>query len=166
MRRFLALLMVTLFAGAAVASAAEAREVLHLKATMGPFVHDYAAGTVCDFAYHEEFVNTSNVKIFFDEEGNVVQVEEEAELSVLHLNLDTGFTLTEVVHYAAHFDLIAGEVQITGNWWHLRDAGRIVYVGSGTFIRDLATGQLVKATPNVGADFAPVNCTALGGSPA
>jgi hypothetical protein len=62
---------------------------------------------------------------------------------------------------------VAGEVTLTGNWWNLRDsANRIVFVGSGTWVRDLFTGELLRATPNVGADFAEVNCTVLGGAPA
>lgn len=166
-RQVLVLLAVALVAGAAAAGSANAGDVLHLKATSPLIAHDFPAGTVCDFAYHEEFINTSNVKVFFDDAGNPVRVEEQAELSVLHRNLETGFTLTEVVHYAFHFDLVAGEVTLTGNWWHLRDPdGRIVFVGGGTWIRDLVTGQLLRATPNVGSNFAEVNCTLLGGAPA
>jgi hypothetical protein len=166
-KRFLVSLAVALIVGAASAASAGATDVLHLKATMGPFVQDYPAGTVCDFAYHEEFINTSNVKVFFDEAGNPFKVEEQAEVWILHRNLETGLTLTEVVHYAFHFDLVAGEVTLTGNWWHPRDsANRIVFVGSGTWVRDLFTGELLRATPNVGADFAEVNCTVLGGAPA
>jgi hypothetical protein len=163
----LVLLAVALVASAAAAGSASAGDVLHLKATSPLIAQDYPAGTVCDFAYHEEYVNTSNVKVFFDEAGNPVRVEEQVELSVLHRNLETGFTVTEVTHYAFHFDLVAGEVTLTGNWWHLRDAeNRIVVVGSGMYVRDLFTGELLRATPNVGADFAEVNCTLLGGAPA
>jgi hypothetical protein len=167
MKRVLGILAAALVAGGAFAATAEAGDVLHLKGTSPLITQDFPAGTVCDFAYHEEFINTSNVKIFLDESGNPVRVEEQAEVWILHRNVETGLTLTEVVHYAFHFDLVAGEVGLTGNWWHLRDPdGRIVFVGGGTWVRDLVTGRLLRATPNVGADFAETNCTLLGGVPA
>jgi hypothetical protein len=165
-KRIVALLASGLIAGAAFTASADAREVLHFSGTSPLIVNDFPAGTLCDFAYHQEFVNTSHVNVFL-EDGHPVQVEEQAEVSVLHRNVDTGQTLTEVIHYAFHFDLVAGEVQLTGNWWHLRDpAGRIVFVGSGTFVRDLFTGELIRATPNVAPDLAETICPALGGEPA
>ena len=165
-RRILALVAMTLVAGGAFAASAEAREVLHFSGTSPLIVNDFPAGTLCDFTYHQEFVNTSHVNVFF-EDGSPVQVEEVNEVQVLHRNVDTGQTLTEVLHYAFHFDLVAGEVQLTGNWWHLRAAdNRIVFVGSGMFVRDLFTGELLRATPNVAPDLAETICPALGGSPA
>jgi hypothetical protein len=165
-KRVLALMAAVLVAGAAFAASADARDVFHFSGTSPLIVSDFPAGALCDFAYHQEFVNTSHVNVFF-EDGHPVQVEEQAEVSVLHRNVDTGQTLSEVLHYAFHFDLVAGEVRLTGNWWHLRDAdGRIAFVGSGTFVRDLFTGELIRATPNVAPDLAETICPALGGEPA
>jgi hypothetical protein len=165
-KRILALVAMALVAGGAFVASAEARDVLHFSGTSPLIVHDFPAGTLCDFTYHQEFTITSHVNVFF-EEGNPVQVEEQIEAAVVHRNLDTGLTLTEVLRYALHFDLVAGEVQLTGNNWLLHDAGdRIVFEGSGMFIRDLFTGELVRATPNVFPDLAETICSALGGSPA
>jgi hypothetical protein len=148
-----------LVVGAASVASADARDVLHFSGTVGPVAHDYPAGTICDFAYHEEFINEDVITVFFDDDGNPVRVEEQAELWVLHRNLDTGLTLTETVHYALYYDLVAGEVRLTGNWWHLRDAeNRIVFIGSGMFVRVLFTGELVRATPKVAPDFAETMC--------
>lgn len=167
MKRFVALLGVMVTAGALAVQAAGASGPVHEKVTMTFPPVDFPAGTICDFNYREEGLLTVNAKVFLDEDGNPVRVEEQDVAHIVHTNVDTGFTLTEDIHYAQHFDFVAGEVALTGNWWHLRDLdGRIVFVGSGMFIGDLVTGELLKATPNVGADFAEVNCTALGGAPA
>jgi hypothetical protein len=104
-----AALGINVVAGPASASAPE-----HLKRSVGPIASDATAGTVCDFAYHEEDSFTANVVRFFDESGHVVRVENQTDLTVLHRNTATGKTLTEEVHYAAHVDLLSGEVARRG----------------------------------------------------
>jgi hypothetical protein len=167
LRRLLVLLAVVSGAFAVLAGAASAQAPVHIKRTLGPFTFDAPAGTLCDFAYHEESVVTQNLKRFFDDDGNLVRVELLNELTVLHQNADTGLTLIELVRVAVHADFVTGEVSTTGQNWHLRNEdGRLVLVGAGRLVTDLVTGEIISETPNFLADFAQTNCTALGGAPA
>jgi hypothetical protein len=130
-------------------------------------VADAPAGTLCDFAYHQEAVVTRNATRWFDEAGVLVRVEAQVELWVLHQNVDTGLTLIEELSFAAHIDFVANEERLTGQSWHLRDDdGRLVLVGAGLIFTDLGTGEVIQETPNARADFAETNCTALGGAAA
>ncbi len=166
MRRFLVIIL-TLLVGATVwGSSASAGRPLHAKQT-SQRVFDLPAGSFCDFAYHEESNFLQNIKIFFDDSGNPIGTEDQIRVSVIHTNVETGVTLTEVLHYAVHVDFVTGEYRVTGSSWQLRDEnGRIVLVGAGMFLVDLFTFELIVETPNVRSDFAATICPALGGASA
>jgi hypothetical protein len=77
-------------------------------------------------------------------------------------NADTGKTLTEQDHYAAHVDFIGGEVTETGQSWQLRDEdGRLVLAGAGLFEIDLLAGDVVRETPNAKPSAAAIICPVL-----
>ena len=139
----------------------------HVRQSLGPFVADAPAGVLCDFAYQEQTSFTQNTTRFFDDAGDLVRVEDHVDLRILHRNADTGQTLTERDHYAAHVNLINGEATVTGQTWHLRNEdGRLVVTGAGLYLQDLATGEVVLETPNAKTDVAGTLCPALGGAPA
>jgi hypothetical protein len=150
-----------------VATSASAAEPVHIKQTIGPISVDLPAGALCDFAYHEEDGGTQNVKRFFDDDGNLVAVEDQLHATLLHRNIDSGLTLTEELHYAVHIDFVTGAIRTTGQTWRLRDeAGNIVLSGTGLLAVDLFTGEVTKETPKVLGDAAATLCPALGGAPA
>jgi hypothetical protein len=158
--------LIVVVAGA-VAAPVSADGPVHVKETLGPFVADAPAGTLCDFDYHQEALVTRNSIRWFDDAGNLVRVEAQVEFWVLHQNVDTGLTLTEEGSFAAHIDFVANVEYLTGQSWHLRDEnGTLVLVGAGLIFRDRGTGEVILETPNARADFAETNCTALGGAPA
>src|SRR5262245_44604867 len=92
-------------------ASAAASTPVHLQRTLGPIVFDAPAGAVCDFALHIEQSGTLNLTRFFDEHGNLVRVEAQADMSFLIRNVDTGLTLIEEDHFARHADLVSGEVR-------------------------------------------------------
>lgn len=161
--------MVSAAAAAAIVAAtvgsAEASDSIHLKYTRH-YSFDNPAGTLCDFHYHGEADIRVNVTRFLDDTGNVVRLEAQIELRVLHQNADTGFALTETDHWAEHWDIQAGQVDLTGQFWALRDPdGRPVLVGAGHETLDLNTGETV-GTPNAQTGrFAQIVCRSLGGNP-
>ncbi len=160
----LAIAAVVLAMGAGSASAATP---VHVKRTVGPIAGDVPAGALCDFAYHEEDLGTQNITRFFDAQGNLIRVEDHLDISILHRNTDTGQTLTEDLHYTAHVDVTSGQVQVTGESWHLRaENGRLVLSGAGLIAIDLITGDILRQTPGAQADAAAIICPALGGAPA
>lgn len=162
------LLLVTVVAmsaagGGATASAATPE---HLKRSVVAPPVDLPAGAVCDFAYHEESSYTQNLTRFFDSDGNLVRVEDQVDVTILHRNLDTGYTLVEEDHYAAYVDFASGVATTSGQSWALRDAdGRLVLSGAGLLTIDLATGALLTQTPGV-KDNRQILCSALGVSAA
>jgi hypothetical protein len=120
---------------------------------------DFPAGTACDFHYAVAFTDTGSQTVFSDRtELHIVEV-------VTHVNVDTGYTLTE----RDQFNVTVypdGTFKQVGIVWHLRDAsGKLVVEHSGQVIVD-PSGNLVKITPGIGPDPATTICTALGGSPA
>jgi hypothetical protein len=122
---------------------------------------------MCDFAYHEEDFGTQNIKRFFDEQGNLIRVEDQLAVSILHRNADTGKTLIEDLHYAAYVDFASGQVRVTGETWRLHTAdGRLVLSGAGLVATDLVTGDILRQTPDAKGDVAATICPALGGAPA
>jgi hypothetical protein len=136
---------------------------VHVKQAIGPIVGDVPAGVVCDFAYHEEDTGTQNIKQFFDAAGHLVRVDDEVAVTILHRNADTGATLIEDLHYAAHVDVVTGEVVVTGQTWHLVDAqGRLVLGRGGLIAIDLVTGEVIRETPQAMSDAL---CATLGGAP-
>jgi hypothetical protein len=165
MRQLLALL--TILVGATLlAGTAAAGQPFHGKQVVDRTL-DIPAGDLCDFDYHTEITIAQNIKIFFDDAGNRVGTEDQLQAWVLHRNDDTGFTLTERVHYTVHVDFVNGTFRVAGNGWHLRnDDGRIVLVAGGLYIVDIFTFELLKETPNAQSDFAGTICPALGGASA
>jgi hypothetical protein len=158
----IAAVVLTMAAGSASAATA-----VHVKRAFGPVAFDVPAGALCDFAYHEEDRGTQNLTRFSDGQGNLVRVEDQLDVSILHRNIGTGQTLTEDLHSAAHVDLISGQAQVTGESWHLRtEGGRLVLSGAGLIATDLVTGDILRQTPNAMAGTAATICPALGGSPA
>jgi hypothetical protein len=150
-----------------LATSASAADPAHVRQTVGPLVFDAPAGAMCNFCLHEEETFTQNITRFLDDEGNLVRVEDEVDLWVLHRNANTGQTLTEKDHYAAHVDLVTGEVRQTGQTWHLRDeSGQLTLTGAGRFVIDLVTGEVISETPEAKSDAARTLCPALGGTPA
>jgi hypothetical protein len=127
---------------------------------VGPF----AAGEVCDFAYQltvsDEVVNV----IRFYDDGVRVRVIFNDAYTVLHENLDTGAALEERVHAISHRDLVTREETLTGNFWHLRSVGDgdVVFTGSGRYVVNMDTGEVLEATPNSHPDFASTICAVLG----
>ena len=72
------------------------------------------AGEVCDFEYGQSYAGRDIVTIFDDR----VQVNE--KVTITHSNLDTGYTLTEVLTYNITF--YEDSDKTVGIIWHLRDA--------------------------------------------
>jgi hypothetical protein len=155
----LAIALILLSVGTAAAS-----KPTHVRVTTtGTF--DAAAGTLCDFDYHQEFTVVENAIVFGDPADPTRVIDHLTEY-VTHTNVATGYTLHEVDHVTATTDLVAGVQRQTGNFWHLRDAsGHVVVVQSGQLVFDTATGLLLKRTPNIDPSFAGVICAALGGAP-
>jgi len=159
----------TALALAGLSTDAQAQDRTELtKLTIAPYVVTYDAGVVCDFAYQGEAVGGEVIRIrFYDADGNRIRVFLAGEETFRHTNLETGFTLEETFHGTIQRDLVTGEETHTGNFWHARtEDGKLVLVGSGRFVVDLWTGELLEATPNAKVEFAQTICPALGGAPA
>jgi hypothetical protein len=71
-------------------ASAAASAPLHLKRTVGRIVFDAPAGAMCDFALHIEQSGTLNLTRFFDEQGNLIWVEAQADMSYLIRKVETG----------------------------------------------------------------------------
>jgi hypothetical protein len=116
------------------------------------------AGTLCDFNYTVRFHFTLEITIFSDGRERW-----QWTLPASHINLDTGYRLTETSRYSTIY--YSDHEKSAGLFFHLRDpAGKIVVVHAGQlYLSD--TG--VKFTPNSGgsgsSDYAAVVCPALGG---
>jgi hypothetical protein len=150
---------------ALTASVATAAAPTHMKfsVTDTEFV---PAGELCDFDYRASFTVEVNTIVFGDPNNPTRFIEHVAQVKT-HTNLDTGYSLTEVDHFTTQFEAGTERFKSVGVFWHLRDAsGKLVLVKAGQIVFDGSTGELMKATPNSGPDFAAVVCPALGGSPA
>lgn len=145
--------------GATAASAAQPTHIL--KQTFSD-TFSAPAGELCDFNFSQSFMIV-DTGVFFDD-GSFV-ISETAD--VTNTNVDTGYTLTEVVHYALKLDASDSRIKQAGLIVHLRDAsGKLVAVQAGQLVFDTETGELLKVTPAVNPDFAGVICPLLGGQPA
>ena len=154
-RRLLLALAVGALVIGALAPVASAAKPEHFTE---PFEDEFVApaGEVCDFEYFQSFTGRDIVAIF----ENRVQVHE--KITITHANLDTGYTLTEVLSYNITF--YEDSDRTVGLVWHLRDADgkmQVVQAGQITF-----NGDDVTHTPGINPDFADVVCHALGGNPA
>jgi hypothetical protein len=87
---------------------------------------------------------------------------------VTHINVATGFTLTEVDHNATIGPSGSAGNFTVGVFWHLREGSKNVLVKAGRATFDPNTGELLSFTPNPGFDksFADTICPALGGNQA
>ena len=163
------------------ASSAVAGGPVHIKNTSPLGTFDAAAGELCDFNYHQEYVLTVNIKRFYNASGLVDHAVRQEDLWVLHRNADTGLTYTEVDHYTLLLSDPAfcdpeqpandcwwwQSITSSGLNWHLRDMdGKLVLVRAGRYIQDGNTGEILWATPKGDPDFANTICKALGGAPA
>jgi hypothetical protein len=152
---------------AMVGGTARADPAFHEKFTRS-FDFVFPAGTLCDFTY--ENLSTQTFIVTAPPPNDVVVVHITAYNT--HINVDTGYTLTEVDQYVSQFPTTPfGSPTLiqVGLFWHLRDAsGKIVLVKAGEVTFDAATGEVVEFTPNSSFDksFAETICPLLGGSPA
>jgi hypothetical protein len=152
---------------AITAGTARADPAFHDKFTVS-FDFKFPAGTLCDFTY--EALSTQTFIVTDSTPNGVLVVELIADNT--HINVDTGYTLTEVDHTISQFPTTpfgSSTLIQVGIFWHLRDpSGKIVLVKAGTVTLDGATGEVISFTPNSGFDktFAETICPLLGGSPA
>ena len=156
--------LITTLAGAdAVARAADAVADQPTKTSINDSrTVDFPAGTLCDFHYSVTVTVTGTQTIFSD------RLQLHLALSARHLNVDTGYTVTErdQLNQTIYPD---GNTKEVGLHWHLRDpTGKLVVVGAGQmiFFGDPFAGNIVTVTPHVMPDTAGVICSALGGHPA
>jgi hypothetical protein len=144
---------------AAGSTAAWADGPQHVKSTF-TFENPQPPGAFCDFNYGEVATVSLDAIIFADG----TETDHIAAL-VIHTNLETGFSLTEVDHFTV-FTAADGQTKAVGIFWHLRNAdGTLVLVQAGQLVIS-AAGEILKVTPDVNPDSAAVICPALGGQPA
>jgi hypothetical protein len=165
MRRTLAaaVALVVVVGMAATAGTARGGQATHISF---PISGDqlFPAGTICDFNLEESFTGT----VTFTLAPNGTYVEQDS-IYATHINLGTGYTLTE--HDAVNTVIRAGSSDglLAGIYWHLTtSSGQTVLVKAGMGVFDLATGEIISFTPNSALDQsgADVLCPALGGNPA
>lgn len=121
---------------------------------------DFPAGTLCDFHYQQELSEVVTKTVFSDG-----RVHTRFDTSVVHTNLDSGYTLTEEDHYS-FLDITDVRYRNVGLLWHLRDpSGKLVLVHAGSVWFD-SVFDVIKITPDAGGDLPSVVCPALGGNPA
>ena len=143
---------------AAGSTAAWADGPQHVKTTF-TIENPQPPGALCDFNYGEVATVSLDAIIFAGTETDHIAA------TVIHTNLDTGFSLTEVDQFTV-FTAADGQTKIVGILWHLRNAdGKLVVVQSGQLVIS-PTGEIVKVTPALNPDTAAVICPALGGQPA
>ena len=144
------------------ASAASAAKPTHILKETFSDSFSAPAGTLCDFDFSQSFTIV-DTGVFFDDESFVLS----ETAHVTNTNVDSGYTLAEVVHYTLQFRASGARIKQAGLIVHLRDAsGKLVVVQAGQLVFDTETGELLKVTPAVNPDFAGVICPALGGQPA
>jgi hypothetical protein len=161
MRRFAMVAAGTMLGVLALATgstAAWADDPQHVKSTF-TFENPQPPGAFCDFNYGEVATVSLDAIIYAGTETDHIAA------TVIHTNLDTGFSLTEVDHFTV-FTAADGQTKSVGIFWHLRNAdGQLVVVQAGQVVISPA-GQIVKVTPDLNPDSAAVICPALGGQPA
>ena len=159
MRRLALIISFGLLIVALGASAASAAKPTHILKESFSDSFSAPAGTLCDFNFSQSFTIV-DTGVFFDDDSFVLS----ETAYVTNTNVDTGHSLSEVVHYTLQLDASAGLIKQAGLIVHLRDAsGKLVVVQAGQLLIDTETGELVKVTPAVNPDFAAVICPALGG---
>jgi hypothetical protein len=162
MRRLALIISFGLLIIALGATAASAARPTHILKQTFSDSFSAPAGTLCDFNFSQSFTIV-DTGVFFDD-GSFA-ISETAH--VTNTNVDTAYTLTEVVHYTLQLRASDGRIKQAGLIVQLRDAsGKLVVVQAGQLVFDTETGELLKVTPAVNPDFAGVICPALGGQPA
>ncbi|HEY5990749.1 MAG TPA: hypothetical protein VIV12_30790, partial [Streptosporangiaceae bacterium] len=102
MRRLFSVLLATLVCSLVLVPAAWADDPIHTK-TSFDFDFTHPAGTFCDFNFRDLAHIIDNTIIFGDpNDPDRVIMQETAY--VTHINVDTGYTLTEVDHLVFQFD--------------------------------------------------------------
>ena len=164
MRRFIMVAVLAagtalgVLAPAAGSTAAWADGPQHVKSTF-TFENPQPPGAFCDFNYGEVATVSLDAIIYAGTETDHIAA------TVIHANLDTGFSLTEVDHFTV-FTAADGQTKSVGIFWHLRNAdGQLVVVQAGQVVIS-PTGEILKVTPDLNPDNAAVICPALGGQPA
>lgn len=164
--RGLALLAAVVIGAVVIGGPAAASTPQHVTRSIVGAPVDLPAGALCDFAYHQEASYTQRLTLFSDADGTLLRVQDVVDITVLHRNAATGYTLVEEDHYAAYVDFVSGVAKVSGQSWALRDLdGRLVLAGAGLLTTDLATGALLTQTPRV-EDDRQILCSALGGAAA
>jgi hypothetical protein len=104
--------------------------------------------------------------IFGDPENPDRVIVQETQYNT-HINLDTGYALSEVDHVVSEFTAADSTFKQVGRNWALRDAtGRLLVQEAGQIVFNTDTGEVVKVTSHLTTDFAGLICPALGGNPA
>lgn len=168
MRGFALISSLVLSALVLSAAAALADPPTHFKKETFSDTFSAPAGQLCDFDfdYASAFTIDQTTEVFGDLD-NPTKFVLHLTIHVSHTNLDTGYTLTELDHMVNTVDVVKNVGKQVGVFWHLRDAtGKLVVVQAGQILYNATTGELIKVTPNVKADFAAVICPALGRHPA
>jgi hypothetical protein len=163
MRRSLSAFAATLFAVAGVASAATAGPPQQFRGTFSDtFV--IPAGERCDFDYQISFTLRFHDLVFGDLE-NPDRVISHTKGEVAHTNLDTGYTLTEVLPGTFFLRADKNEAKFVGIIWKLRTPeGKLVFVQVGQARFALDDETPIKITPHLlPEDVAPIVCGLLGG---
>jgi hypothetical protein len=161
-RKLALLLSIIALPLAVTATAASAARPTHILKQTFSDTFSAPAGELCDFNFSQSFTIV-DTGVFFDDESFVLS----ETAYVTNTNVDTGYTLTEVVHYTLQLRASDARIKQAGLIVHLRDAsGKLVVVQAGQLVFDTETGELLKVTPAVNPDFAGVICPALGGQPA
>jgi hypothetical protein len=149
--------MLGVLAPVTASTAAWADGPQHIKST-STFENPTVGRGFCDFNYGEVASVSLDAIIFAGTETDHIAA------IVIHMNPDTGFSLTEVDHFTV-FSAADGQTKTVGISWHLRNAdGKLVVVQSGQLVIS-PTGEIVKVTPALNPDKAAVICPALGGLP-
>lgn len=150
---------------ATVPAQAASPRTQHVTRTLGPFDTVVPAGAYCNFTYEERATVQLNIVQFFDSSGNLTSLQAQADLTVDHVNDDTGAVLSEEDHYARRVDFASGDYRDAGQTWQLRsEDGHLVLSGAGLFEADLITDHVLSETPHVIAH--PEMCALLGGAEA
>ena len=161
MRRLALVISLGLLIVAVSATAASAAQPTHILKQTFSDTFSAPAGELCDFNFSQSFTIV-DTGVFFDDSFVLAETA-----YVTNTNVDTGYTLTEVVHYTLQLNASDARIKQAGLIVHLRDAsGKLVAVQAGQQVVDTETGELLKVTPAVNPDFAGFICPALGGEPA
>jgi hypothetical protein len=109
------------------------------------------------------------VLTFTDANGEETHDLNHSTGSFSHMNLDTGYTLTERLVLNGSEDFVSSTGSTVGIQWHLKDAsGRSVLTVAGRLTYTLDPFEILTITPRVDEffDFPNVICPLLGGEAA